>query len=79
MGKRWTNVLGFVQLIAKNTMEQPMINQIDMKNINTLTPYNKVLPTTKENELNFPFIRGFFPSLFFHFFSNFAFSILFWF
>jgi len=36
--KRWTNVLGFVELIAKKTMEQPTTNQIIMKSINTLTP-----------------------------------------
>jgi len=36
--KRWTNVLEFVELITKKTMEQPTINQIIMKNINTLTP-----------------------------------------
>ena len=25
--KRWTNILGFVELIAKKTMEQPTIDQ----------------------------------------------------
>jgi len=32
--KRWTKVLGFVELIANKAIEQPTINQIDMKNIN---------------------------------------------
>jgi len=86
MEKRWTNVLGFVELMGKTTAEQPTINHIDIKNINTLTPYNKVLPTPKGNELNFSFIRCFFLlSLFFPFFvlillflffcSNFCFFI----
>jgi len=58
---------GFVELITKNTMEQPTMNQITMKNINTLTSYNKVRPTTKGNELNLPFIRWFFLSFCFFF------------
>ena len=35
--------LGFVELIAKKTMEQPTINQIDIKSTKTLTKI-KVLP-----------------------------------
>jgi len=46
--KRWTNVLEFVELIAKKTMEQPTMKHIIMKNINTLTPYNKVFNATRE-------------------------------
>jgi len=66
-GEKWTNVLRFVQLIAKKTMEQPRIVQIIIININTLTPYNKVLPTIyKGNKLIMPFIYFF---IFFWFFS----------
>jgi len=47
-----------------------------MKIINTLTPYNKVLPTTEGNELTLPFIH-FFPFCFFSaiylFISSFSF------
>jgi len=66
--KRWINILGFVELVAKKTTEQPTMNQIIMKNINTLTPYDKVFPTTKGNELNLPFIHCFFLSFFLFFF-----------
>jgi len=75
--KRWTNVLGFAELIAKKTMEQPTMNQIIMKNINTLNPYNKVLPITERNELNVPFICCFFLSFFSLFVLIFIFFLLF--
>jgi len=51
--------------MAKKTMEQSTITKMKIKIINTLNPYNKVLPTTKGNELNQPFIC--FLSLFFLF------------
>jgi len=31
-GKKWTNVLGVVELIAKKTIEQPTINQNKKEN-----------------------------------------------
>ena len=69
--KKWTNDLGFVELMAKKTMEQSTITKMKIKIINTLNPHNKVLPTTKGNELNQPFIcffRSFFFFLLFFFF-----------
>jgi len=72
--KRWANILGFVERIAKKTTEQPTVNQIIMKNINTLTPCNKVLPPTKGNESNLPFYSLFF---FFHYFLFFWFLFFF--
>jgi len=35
--KSWTNILGFVELIAKKTMEQPSINQGNIKSTKLLT------------------------------------------
>jgi len=67
---------GNVDLKSMKTMEQPTMNQIIMKNINTLTLYNKVLPTTKGDEFNLPFICCFF-FLFFSFFFLFAFVFFF--
>ena len=40
--KDWTNDLEFVELIAKKTIEQPTINQNEMKIANTLIPNNIV-------------------------------------
>ena len=76
--KRWTNIWGFVELIAKKTMEQPTMSQIITKNINTLTTCNKVLATTKGNELNLPFICCFvfFPIFIYFYFSLSVFSFL---
>jgi len=66
-----------MELIAKNTMEQPTLDQIIMKNINTLTPNNKILPTTKGNELNLPFILFFSLGFLKFFFSSFSFWFIF--
>jgi len=58
--KKLTNVLSFLELKAKKAMEQPTINQTIIININTLTPYNKVLRTTDNgNKLTMPFIPFF--------------------
>ena len=68
-------ILGFEELIAKKTMEQP--TKMKIKIINTLTLYNKVLPTTKGNELNLLFIYCFFSSLCFSCFFLLLFVYLF--
>jgi len=60
-GKEMDKCFGNVQLKAMKTMEQPTMNQIIIKNINTLTPYNKVLPTTEiGDELTMPIIHSHF-------------------
>jgi len=46
--KRKKNILGLVELIAKKTMEQPTINKLIMKNINTLTLTTKYFPQLNE-------------------------------
>jgi len=68
VGKKiWTNILGFVELIAKNTMDQLTIDQIGIKSTKTLTPIEG-LPQIKGNDLNMPFIHCFFLYFYFLFF-----------
>jgi len=65
-GKRWTNVLAMC-----NTMEQPTLDQRNIKSTKSLTLI-EVFSQFKGNELNRPFIHCFFLFLSaFHFFSNF--------
>jgi len=59
-----------VELIAMKTMEQPTLDERNIKSTKTLTPL-EVLPQTKGNELNRPFIH------FFCCFVLFLFSLLF--
>ena len=76
---RWTNVLEFVELIAKKTMEQPTMNQNENENENHQhsIPNNIVLPTIViGNESTMPFIQihSFFLFFYFLFFSFLFFS-----